>query len=112
MPLLAPLLNWRFVDVLASRELLATDAYAWLDVDNAGAVNITVPDPADVDFQKGTQIALEQVGAGAFTLVAGANVTLNSRGGLLASSDQFAVVSLALKSTGAASVWTVFGDLA
>lgn len=112
MPLLAPLFRWQFVDVTASRSLLATDAYKWLEANSAGAINLTVPDPADVDFERGTQIAFKQVGAGAFTLVAGSNVTINSRGALLASNGQFAVVSLVLDTTGAAAVWTAFGDLA
>ena len=113
MPYLAPLLEWRFVSVTVTRSLLLTDAFQYLNVDNAGAINITVPDPADVAFELGTQIALEQVGAGVFTLVAGANVTINSRGALLASNTQFAVVSLALKSVIAgAAIWTAFGDTA
>jgi len=112
VPFAAPFFEWTFVDVAVARSLELTDAFAWLDVDNAGAVNITVPDPADVAFQVGTQIVLEQLGAGVFTLVPGANVTIDSRGALLASNGQFAVVSLALKSTGAAAVWTAFGDLA
>ena len=113
MPFSAPLLRWRFVTVSASRALVATDAFAWLNVDNAGAVNITVPDPADVAFEEGTQIAFEQIGAGVFTFVAGANVTINSRGALLASNTQFAVASLTLKTVGASTtIWTAFGDLA
>ena len=112
MPFSAVSFEWRFVDVAASRELLASDARAYLDVDAAGAVNITVPDPADVAFAKGTQISIEQLGAGVVTLIPGANVTINSRGALLATNGQFAVVGLVLKSTGAAAVWTAFGDLA
>ena len=111
MPFSAPLLlRWVFVEVTASRELLLTDAFAWLNIDDAGAISVTVPDPADVDFEQGTQIAFEQVGAGVLTLVPGSNVTLNSNGALLDSNGQFSVVSITLKTTGAASVWTVFGD--
>lgn len=111
MPFSAGSFEWRFVDVAASRALLATDAFVWLNV--FGAVNITVPDPADVAFQVGTQIALEQVGAGVFTLVAGGSVNIESRGGLLKSNGQFAVVSLVLQPSPAQfPIWTAFGDLA
>ena len=112
MPFFAPALNWSFVTINAARALQLSDAFQYLDVDVGAPINIIIPDPADVAFEAGTQISLEQVGAGVFTLVPGTNVTINSRGALLASNGQFAVVSLVLKTTGAAAVWTAFGDLA
>lgn len=107
-------IDWTFVDFAGNRELILTDRGQWLNsTDNGGNQNVTIPDPADVGFPIGTNIAFEQVGTSTITLVAGANVTLNSRGGLVISNGQNAVFGIALKSLIAGTAtWTAYGDLA
>lgn len=75
----------------------------------AGAVTATVPPTSTTAFAIGTEITLEQNGAGQVTVVAGSGVTLRSAGGKVASSAQYAVATL-LKV--AVNTWTLFGNLA
>ena len=85
------------------------DANDFIRLDNAGAITVTIPAAASVDYAIGTQLKFEQVGAGAVTLAPDTGVTLNSRGSLLTTNGQFAVARCVKV---AADTWTVFGDLA
>ena len=73
------------------------------------ANTLTVPPNVDVAFPIGTQILVEQGGTGQTTIQAGAGVTLNSAGGLLALANQYSTVTLIKK---AINTWLVAGDLA
>ena len=85
---------------------VAADAGKWKRTTDASAVAITI----DADEHAAEdEIIFEQAGAGTVTFSAGAGMTLNSRGGLLASAGQFAVCRLKVIS---ATEATVFGDLA
>ena len=111
MPLSGFLLRWGFVDFTGARTLVGSDAFQYLrSLDNGGNQNVTLPPAVDVPFQEGTQISFEQLGTSTITFVPGAAVTINSRGGLLVSNGQFAVVSFVLGPT--LDTWTAFGDLA
>lgn len=87
----------------------ADDLDAHLRCTNGSAVAMTIPPNASVAYPVNAVIEFEQAGAGQVTLVAGAGVTLNSRGGLLASAGQFAVLFAKKVAT---NTWTVGGDLA
>lgn len=76
---------------------------------NAAAITVTVPKNSSVSFPPGAVLTLEQTGAGQVTFVADTGVTINSAGGLLATSAQKAVVSLLQTSI---NTWTLFGNLA
>src|SRR3990167_2152517 len=67
------------------------DANTYIQFTNGAAVAFTIPPNASVAFEIGTVIAIEQNGAGVVTFTAGAGVTLNSRGGLVATAGQYAV---------------------
>jgi len=111
MPLSGFLQKWSFVDFTGARTLVASDAFQYLrSLDNGGNQNVTFPPAVDLAFQPGTQLSFEQVGTSTITFVPGAAVTLNSRGALLVSNGQFAVVSFVLGPT--LDTWTAFGDLA
>jgi hypothetical protein len=75
----------------------------------AGAGAFTIPTHADVAFPVGTVISLAQVGAGVLTIVAAGGVTLNSVGGKVAISAQWAAASLRQR---AIDSWHLVGSLA
>lgn len=84
------------------------DANGYVRFTSGSAVSFTVPPDSAVAFPIGTVIEVEQAGAGALSLAAGAGVTINARGSDLTLAGQFAVA--ALKKVGADS-WTLTGDL-
>ena len=97
------------VPVTASRTLGLPDAGAYLLVDSLADLTITVPAESGVDFPVGTDIALEQHGAGAITLGVESGVTINVAAGFeLKTGGQYAVASLKKV---AADTWTLFGNL-
>lgn len=103
-------LRWGFVSFTGARTLISSDAFQYLrSLDNGGNQNVTLPPAVDLAFEPGTQISFEQVGTSTITLVPGAAVTINSRGALLVSNGQSAVVSIVLGPT--LDTWTAFGDL-
>lgn len=61
----------------ASYTLVLADALAYVRLNNAGAVNLTVPANASVAFEVGTEIPIFQKGAGQVTVVADVGVTIN-----------------------------------
>jgi hypothetical protein len=85
------------------------NSYGYLSFTNGSAITFTIPPQASVAWADGVTIAWEQSGAGVITITAGAGVTINSRGGLVASAGQFAVGQL--KRT-ALNTWTLIGDVA
>jgi hypothetical protein len=85
------------------------DAYGYKQTTNADATALTVPPNSAEPFAVGTVIAIRQKGAGLATLVAGGGVTLNSRGGLLASAGRHA--GFQIKQV-AIDEWDVWGDVA
>lgn len=75
---------------------------------NAGPINFTIPPNADVPYPIDTEINFEQAGAGVVTVVSGAGVTVNSRGGIKTTAGQFAVAGLKQVDI---NIWTLTGDL-
>jgi hypothetical protein len=80
-----------------------------LNASNSAAGSITIPPNSSVPFPVGTSITVRCGGAGIVTFAAGTGVTLQSRGGILTSAGQFALVTLLKTAT---DFWTVAGDLA
>lgn len=89
--------------------LVLGDSSLVVTMNNAAANTVTVPPNSSVAYPIGTQILVEQRGAGQTTMVAGAGVTLNSAGGLLALTTQYSMLTLIKVAT---DTWTVAGDLA
>lgn len=87
--------------------LALADMGTVVESNNAAAVTLTVPTDAAVAFPIGTVIQVVQYGAGTVT-IAGAGVTLDSRGGALRTSARYGVVSLRKR---AVNEWVVSGDL-
>ncbi len=85
------------------------DAGKMVTFANAGAQTVTVPPDSSVAFAVGTQIILQGILAGVVTLVAGAGVTVNSKGAALAIDGQWAAVTLVKTAT---DVWSLIGALA
>lgn len=92
----------------ASYILVLADAAKLVEMNVAGANNITVPPNTDVAFPVGTQILLSQYGAGQTSVVAGAGVTIRSDAGKLKISAQYAGATLLKIAT---DEWYLFGSL-
>ena len=89
-----------------SYTLVLTDAQKYISLDNASAISLTVPTNASVAFKIGTQIIIEQRGAGQVT-VDNAGVTVNADPGKKITA-QFRTAALVKTAT---DTWTLFGSL-
>ena len=110
--------NWINVDAYkplsinaqtAAYTLALTDAGKLVEVNSASAVTVTVPDNATVAFEIGTEIIIQQEGAGQVSIAGATGVTINSAGGLLNLASQYSAATLIKKAT---DTWLLVGDLA
>lgn len=92
----------------ASYQLVLSDAGKVVEMDVAGANNLTIPTDATVAFPVGTVIELWQKGAGQTTVVPAGGVTLRSPGGLTSLYGQYSGGTLRKR---AANEWVLQGDL-
>lgn len=92
-----------------SYTLALTDAGGLVDLNNAGAITLTVPPNSSVNFPIGTRINILQSGAGQVTVAAGAGVTINSKGAALKITGQWSAATLIQRS---ANTWVLIGDIA
>jgi hypothetical protein len=110
MPASGPALAWTIITFLGDRTLLLTDAFGFLLSDTVGGTQtVTIPPNSDVAFGIGVQISFKQKNTAVLDFAAGAGVTIESRGALVAATGQFAVMSIVQDSP---DVWSLFGDLA
>lgn len=91
-----------------SYTLVIGDAGRVVEMNVAGANNLTVPPNSSVAFPTGTVIEAFQYGAGQTTIVAGAGVTLRSPGGKLKIAAQYGAASLRKLGT---DEWAVEGNI-
>ena len=89
-------------------QLVSGDQNKLVEMNLAGANNLTVPANATVAFPIGAQVMVSQYGAGKTTIVAAGGVTLYSDSGLLSIGAQYAAVALIKINT---NEWYVFGSL-
>jgi hypothetical protein len=87
---------------------IKTDLGVIVNSANTTDQNITIPPASSVNFPIGTVLQVRVGGAGMVTLVGGAGVTLNARGGAVRSAGQYSLL-MALKT--ATDVWTISGDV-
>jgi hypothetical protein len=85
---------------------IAEDTNKYKEMTANTAITVTIE--AGV-FVAGDEIEFEQANTGQVTFETGAGMTINSLGGFLSTSGQFAVATLKFKS---ATVATLYGDLA
>lgn len=90
-----------------SYTLVLGDAGKWVEVDVAGANNLTVPPNSSVAFAVGTQIHVHQRGAGQTTVVAGSGVTIRTPDTLKLRA-QYSSASVVKRGT---DEWVLMGDL-
>ena len=97
----------------ASYTLVLSDASKWVGISNASANTLTVPKNSSVAYVVGTQIIIEQQGAGLMTVApVDGNVTINSRGSALKMGGQYATAVLTLETVSApATTWNLSGDI-
>lgn len=91
----------------------AADAYTAIQGDNRKYKRMTAATPITFTVNANVHIAndefeIEQAGAGTITFAAGAGMTINSRGGLVASSGQYGIVKIKFISP---TVAVISGDL-
>lgn len=91
-----------------SHTLVLADKGKVIEMNVAGANNLTIPTNASVAFPLYTQITVVQYGAGQTTIVAAGGVTIRSLGGALKLVGQYAAVSLFKRGT---DEWVAFGSL-
>src|SRR5690606_19746147 len=90
-----------------SYTLVLTDAGKWIRMNVASANDLTVPPNSSVAFPVGTEVHIEQAGAGQTTVVEDTGVTVNTSETLLLA-KQFAVATLKKV---AEDEWTLIGYL-
>lgn len=88
--------------------LALTDNSKLVEINNAGAVNLTIPPNSSVAFPIGTQILIAQYGAGQITVVPDTGVTLRSSGGKTKTSAQYSMATLIKRGT---NEWYLAGDI-
>lgn len=89
--------------------MILLDDGLWKQFTAATAVTVTIPPNSSVAFPINAGIIIQQYGAGQVTIVAGAGVTLQSAGGLVATAAQYAVCQAFQVAT---NTWVLFGNLA
>lgn len=94
--------------IVASQALTAAHCNAAVPVGAAGAVVVTVPLDATLNFPIGTTVVLKRIGAGSVTIAPEGAVNLRSSGGLLVLTDQYSEAGLWKM---AANEWAVSGKL-
>lgn len=92
----------------ASYTLALTDRGKLVEMNVAGANNLTVPLNSSIAFPIGSKIDLSQYGAGQTTIVATGGVTIRSAGGALKLAAQYSGASLVKIGT---DEWYLFGDI-
>lgn len=106
---LVKLRNVIFSRKTANYTLVLTDPGKVIEMNLAGANNLTVPPNVDVAIPVGSVICGTQYGAGLTTIVAGSGVTINSLGGALNSAGQYSRFTLEKVGT---NEWYLYGDIA
>lgn len=92
-----------------SYTLALTDSSKLITLDNGSAITLTIPPSSSVAFDVGTQILVEQLGAGVVTFAPGSGVTLLSYDSNLSLAGQYAGATLIKLAT---DTWTIQGNLA
>lgn len=92
-----------------SYTLVLGDSLKMVEMNAAGANNLTVPPNSSVAFPTGAIVYIRQYGAGTTTIVAGSGVTIRSRGGLLNMAGQYAEAVITKRAT---DEWVLSGDIA
>jgi hypothetical protein len=88
--------------------LVIDDACKMIEMNTAGAVNLTIPTNASQAFPTGSQILIAQYGAGQVTVVPDTGVTLRSSGGKTKLSAQYSLATLIKR---ASDEWYLSGDI-
>jgi hypothetical protein len=87
--------------------LALTDKNKLVTLSNASAITLTVPTNATAAFATGSQVNIQQIGAGQVTVAGASGVTINGTGTKLA--VQWSAGTLIKTAT---DTWTLIGDLA
>lgn len=91
-----------------SYTLALTDAGTMVKLTNASSIVLTVPLDAAVAFPTGTQILIQQGGAGQVTIQGDSGVAVNTASGNDITDAQYSVAALVKEAT---DTWVLYGDL-
>lgn len=92
-----------------SYTLVLADAGKVVELNNAGAITLTIPPNSSVAYPIGTCIELWQQGAGQVNVAAGSGVTLRSPSSMTHLNGQYASATLRKRAT---NEWALEGNLA
>ncbi len=92
----------------ATTTLLLSDSDNYLSINSATPSQIIIPTNASLPFPIGTQLIIQQTGAGALSIAPTSGVTIESFSGFLLLAGQYAGATLFKKNT---DTWTLMGDL-
>lgn len=92
----------------ASYQIVFSDAGGTIEMNAAGANNLTVPANATTPFPIDTRIDIVQLGAGKTTVVAAGGVTIRSASGNLSIASQYSGASLYKRGT---NEWVLVGEI-
>jgi hypothetical protein len=93
---------------VASYILALTDAGKFITMNVAGANTVTIPLAPGIPWVIGTQIVIQQLGAGQTSIVAAGGVTIRSAGGRLKLTEQYSMAALVYISL---NTWALGGDI-
>lgn len=88
--------------------LVVNDNCKMIEMNTAGAVNLTIPTNTAQAFPNGSQILIAQYGAGQVTVVPDTGVTLRSSGGKTKIAAQYGIATLIKRGT---NEWYLAGDI-
>jgi hypothetical protein len=88
--------------------LVLDDNCKMIEMNSAGAVNLTIPTNAAQAFPNGSQILIAQYGAGQVTIIPDTGVTMRSNGGKNKLSGQYSMATLIKRG---ADEWYLSGDI-
>lgn len=88
--------------------LVLSDASKLVELSNASAITLTVPDNATVAYDVGTKIDLLQTDAGQVTVAGAGGVTINGYSSATKLSGQWAAASLVKRAT---DTWVLIGNI-
>ena len=93
-------------------QLVAADNGKVVELNNAAAVTVTLPQTSTLALAKGFQCTLVQIGAGQVTVAKEGTDTIKSKDALLALTGQYSAAYVTKRTAGSPNDWFLAGDLA
>ena len=92
----------------ASYKIALSDNCKMVEINSAGAVNLTIPPNSSTAFPIGANVLIAQYGAGQISVITDPGVTLRSSGGKTKIAAQYGIATLIKRDT---DEWYLAGDI-